>query len=173
MSSGSRSGYSTMISPTVIPLAIRLTMRETEMRMPRMQALPPKICGSAVIRSKPNIAASCRRYPIIVTCSRIFVRRDYAIIRRAKLACTHTRTFHALEGEPMPEVTGPNLELTEEHKMIRDTARDFAQKEIAPIAAHHDETGEFPLATIKKMGALGLMGVEVPEEYGGAGMDTL
>ena len=73
----------------------------------------------------------------------------------------------------MPEVTGPNLDLTEEHKMIRDTARDFAQKEIAPIAAHHDETGEFPLATIKKMGALGLMGVEVPEEYGGAGMDTL
>ena len=73
----------------------------------------------------------------------------------------------------MPEVTGPNLELTEEHKMIRDTARDFAQNEIAPIAAHHDETGEFPLATIKKMGALGLMGVEVPEEYGGAGMDTL
>jgi len=73
----------------------------------------------------------------------------------------------------MREVTGPNLELTEEHKMIRDTARDFAQNEIAPIAAHHDETGEFPLATIKKMGALGLMGVEVPEEYGGAGMDTL
>ena len=73
----------------------------------------------------------------------------------------------------MPGLTGPNLDLTEEHKMIRDTARDFAQNEIAPIAAHHDETGEFPLETIKKMGALGLMGVEVPETYGGAGMDTL
>ncbi len=70
-------------------------------------------------------------------------------------------------------MTGPNLDLTEEQKMIRDAARDFAQNEIAPIAAHHDETGEFPMATIKKMGALGLMGVEVPEEYGGAGMDTL
>jgi alkylation response protein AidB-like acyl-CoA dehydrogenase len=68
---------------------------------------------------------------------------------------------------------GPNLDLTEEQKMIRDAARDFAQNEIAPIAAHHDETGEFPMDTIKKMGALGLMGVEVPEEYGGAGMDTL
>jgi len=68
---------------------------------------------------------------------------------------------------------GPNLDLTEEHKMIRDAARDFAQNEIAPIAAHFDETGEFPSETIKKMGALGLMGIEVPEEYGGAGMDTL
>ncbi|MGA2112864.1 MAG: acyl-CoA dehydrogenase [Anaerolineales bacterium] len=57
--------------------------------------------------------------------------------------------------------------------MIRQTARDFAQREIAPVAAHHDETGEFPSATIRKMGALGLMGIEVPEEYGGAGLDTL
>lgn len=69
--------------------------------------------------------------------------------------------------------TGPSLELTEEHKMIRDAARDFAQNEIAPIAAHFDESGEFPIDTVRKMGALGLMGVEVPEEYGGAGMDTL
>src|SRR5512140_1301801 len=70
-------------------------------------------------------------------------------------------------------MVGPNLDLTEEHKMIRDAARDFAQNEIAPIAAHFDELGEFPRETIKKMGALGLMGIEVPEEYGGAGMDTL
>ncbi len=63
--------------------------------------------------------------------------------------------------------------LSDEHKMIRDTARDFAQKEIAPIAAEHDESGEFPHATIKKMGAMGFMGIEVPEQYGGAGMDCL
>jgi len=62
---------------------------------------------------------------------------------------------------------------TDEHKMIKQTARDFAQKEIAPIAAAHDESGEFPHETIKKMGEMGFMGVEVPEEYGGAGMDTL
>ena len=68
---------------------------------------------------------------------------------------------------------GPNLDLTEEHKLIRDTARDFARNEIAPVAAHFDETGEFPRETIKQMGALGLMGIEVPEEYGGAGLDTL
>jgi alkylation response protein AidB-like acyl-CoA dehydrogenase len=63
--------------------------------------------------------------------------------------------------------------LTPEHEMLRQTARDFAQKEILPIAAEHDESGEFPLDTIRKMGQMGFMGIEVPEEYGGAGMDTL
>lgn len=66
-----------------------------------------------------------------------------------------------------------HLELTDEQRMIRDAARQFAQKEIVPIAAEFDESGEFPLATIKKMGAMGLMGIEVPEEYGGAGLDTI
>ncbi|MBI5350143.1 MAG: acyl-CoA dehydrogenase [Chloroflexi bacterium] len=66
-----------------------------------------------------------------------------------------------------------SLTLTSEHEMIRQTARDFAQNEIAHIAAEHDESGEFPFETVKKMGALGLMGIEVPEEYGGAGLDTL
>jgi alkylation response protein AidB-like acyl-CoA dehydrogenase len=66
-----------------------------------------------------------------------------------------------------------DLELTEEQQAIRDLARDFARNEIAPIAARLDETGEFPSATIKKMGELGLMGIEVPAEYGGAGLDTM
>ncbi len=63
--------------------------------------------------------------------------------------------------------------LSEEHRMIRDAAREFAQNEIAPIAADFDESGEFPLETIREMGQMGFMGIEVPEEYGGAGMDTL
>jgi len=63
--------------------------------------------------------------------------------------------------------------LTEEHEMIQKAARDFAQKEIAPIAAEFDESGDFPIKTIKKMGEMGFMGIEVPEDYGGAGMDTL
>jgi alkylation response protein AidB-like acyl-CoA dehydrogenase len=62
---------------------------------------------------------------------------------------------------------------TEEHESIRQAARSFAQKEIAPVAAEFDETGEFPSKTIKKMGEMGFMGIEVPEQYGGAGMDTL
>ena len=66
-----------------------------------------------------------------------------------------------------------DLQLSEEHKMIRDAARDFAQNEVAKVAAELDESGEFPYDTIKKMGQLGFMGIEVPEAYGGAGMDTL
>lgn len=67
----------------------------------------------------------------------------------------------------------PIYPLSEEHKMLRDAARDFAQKEIAPVAAEFDESGEFPHATVKKMGEMGFMGIEVPEQYGGAGMDAL
>ena len=62
---------------------------------------------------------------------------------------------------------------TEEHEMIRQAARDFAQNEIAPIAAEFDESGEFPYETIMKMGEMGFMGIEVSEDYGGTGMDTL
>ena len=67
----------------------------------------------------------------------------------------------------------PLIPLTDEHIMIQKAARDFAQNEIAPIAGEFDESGEFPLETIRKMGEMGFMGIEVPEEYGGAGMDTL
>lgn len=66
-----------------------------------------------------------------------------------------------------------DFELNEEQRMIRDLARDFAQNEIAPIAAEIDERGEFPHETIKKMGELGLMGLEVSPEWGGAGADTV
>ena len=65
------------------------------------------------------------------------------------------------------------LHLTDEHEALQLAVRTFAQKEIVPIAAEFDESGEFPLDTIKKMGAMGLMGIEVPEQYGGSGMDSL
>jgi len=68
---------------------------------------------------------------------------------------------------------GQGFTLSDEHKMIQKAARDFAEKEIKPIAAEFDESGDFPIETIKKMGEIGFMGIEVPEEYGGAGMDTL
>src|SRR5579859_4441254 len=70
-------------------------------------------------------------------------------------------------------IEGMNLELTAEHEALRSAVRDFARKEIVPIAAEFDESGEFPYDTIKKMGTMGLMGIEIPEEYGGAAMDTL
>ncbi len=65
------------------------------------------------------------------------------------------------------------FDLTEEQRMIQDTARSFAQKEVLPKAAELDETGRFPEELVRKMGDLGLMGVAVPEEYGGAGMDNI
>ena len=61
--------------------------------------------------------------------------------------------------------------LTQDQKMVRDMVREFATKEIEPIAAEIDESREFPTATLKKMAGLGLMGVVIPEKYGGAGMD--
>jgi alkylation response protein AidB-like acyl-CoA dehydrogenase len=57
--------------------------------------------------------------------------------------------------------------------MIQEAARDFAQNAIAPIAAEFDESGDFPINTVRQMGGLGFMGIEVPEKYGGVGMDTM
>jgi acyl-CoA dehydrogenase len=64
-----------------------------------------------------------------------------------------------------------NLVFTEEQQMMQKMVRDFAQKEIAPAIEHMEETEEFPRHLIKKMAELGLMGIPIPEEYGGAGMD--
>jgi len=70
-------------------------------------------------------------------------------------------------------VPAMSLELSEEHRMLQQAVRDFARKEIVPIAAAFDESGDFPVETVRMMGEMGLMGIEVPEEYGGAGMDTI
>jgi len=64
-------------------------------------------------------------------------------------------------------------DLPETHQMLRDTCRQFAEAELWPIAGKIDKTCEYPEEQIKKMGELGLMGIDVPEEYGGAGLDTL
>ena len=69
--------------------------------------------------------------------------------------------------------TGHAFDLTEDQQAVRDMVRDFAESEIRPIAAKIDETHEFPAETTRKMGELGLLGMFVPEGYGGAGMDYL
>jgi len=66
-----------------------------------------------------------------------------------------------------------DLQLNEEHEMIRKVAREFAQKEVAPIAAEIDEQARFPVENVRKMGELGFLGLTVSEEYGGAGADTV
>ena len=59
----------------------------------------------------------------------------------------------------------------EEHELIRQLARDFAERELGPIASEIDRTGVFPMDLYRKMGELGFLGVFVPKEYGGAGAD--
>ena len=66
-----------------------------------------------------------------------------------------------------------DFELTDEQRLLRDTVRDFARQEVAPVAEELDRTKSFPYELVAKMGELGLMGIPVPEEYGGGGADTL
>ncbi|MDC1028789.1 acyl-CoA dehydrogenase family protein [Schleiferiaceae bacterium] len=66
-----------------------------------------------------------------------------------------------------------NFNLSEEHLMIRDAARDFAQTELLPGVIERDEKQEFPAEQIKKLGELGFMGMMVSPENGGSGMDTM
>jgi butyryl-CoA dehydrogenase len=66
-----------------------------------------------------------------------------------------------------------NFALSEEHELVREAARAFAEEVVAPNAAEIDQTGEFPRETFRRAGDLGFAGVAVPEPFGGAGMDTL
>lgn len=66
-----------------------------------------------------------------------------------------------------------DFSFTKEQLMIRDMVKEFAEKEIAPMAEELDRTAQFPIETFKKMGELGLLGIPFPEEYGGSGGDTL
>ena len=61
---------------------------------------------------------------------------------------------------------------TDEHKMLRQTVADFVRKEVEPQAAAHDELGELNVALFRKLGELGLLGITIPEEDGGAGMES-
>jgi len=69
--------------------------------------------------------------------------------------------------------TPMKLELDEQQKMIQKMVREFAEKEIAPIAAELDKKEEYPTKTLEKMAKLGLLGIIIPAEYGGAGLDTI
>ena len=66
-----------------------------------------------------------------------------------------------------------DFKLSEEQEMMKKMVHDFAEKEVKPLAAQVDETHEFPHENVRKAAELGLMGVAVPEEWGGAGMDYL
>ena len=66
-----------------------------------------------------------------------------------------------------------DFELSGEQKLLRDTVRDFARSEVAPVAEELDREKRFPYEIVEKLGGLGLMGIPFPQEYGGGGADTL
>jgi short-chain 2-methylacyl-CoA dehydrogenase len=66
-----------------------------------------------------------------------------------------------------------DFELTDEQRLLRDTVRDFARAEVAPVAEELDREKRFPYEIVARLGELGLMGIPFPEEYGGGGADTL
>lgn len=66
-----------------------------------------------------------------------------------------------------------DFELREEEQMLRQLVRDFAEEEVKPIAAKIDRDGIFPTENVRKAAELGLMGISVPDEYGGAGISNL
>ncbi len=72
-------------------------------------------------------------------------------------------------GEPIPF----GYELDEDHLMLRDSIREFARNVVAPGAMERDIKGEFPADLVRQLGEMGYMGICIPEEYGGAGMDAL
>src|ERR1051325_6160433 len=65
------------------------------------------------------------------------------------------------------------FDLTDEQRLLRDTVREFARAEVAPVAEELDREKRFPYEIVAKLGDLGLMGIPFPEEYGGAGADSL
>ncbi|MSO42204.1 MAG: acyl-CoA dehydrogenase [Solirubrobacterales bacterium] len=66
-----------------------------------------------------------------------------------------------------------DFDLSDEQRLLRDTVRDFARQDVAPVAEELDRTKSFPYELVTKMGSLGLMGIPFPDEYGGGGADTL
>jgi len=70
-------------------------------------------------------------------------------------------------------MAGMDFDLSDDHRLIQQTVRDFARNEVAPVAEELDRTKAFPYEIVRKLGGLGLMGIPFPEEYGGGGGDSL
>ena len=66
-----------------------------------------------------------------------------------------------------------DLDLSQEHQLLRSTIRDFMEKEVAPVIEDHEREHKFPVEVVKRLGEMGWLGIPIPEDEGGAGMDTL
>ena len=93
--------------------------------------------------------------------------------RRMQRAEVRWGTLLAIAARRIRSEARMDFGLNEEQLMIQAAAREFAQEQVAPVAAKLDASGEFPFETIRKAGELGFMGVETPTEYGGAGLDPM
>ena len=78
------------------------------------------------------------------------------------------RLIVELAAAPLPL----NFDLDQEHELVRSTVREFAQQRVAPVAEELDRESRFPYELVAELAELGLMGMTIPEEYGGAGADT-
>src|SRR5215207_9953324 len=66
-----------------------------------------------------------------------------------------------------------DLDLSAEHTLLRQTIRDFMVKEVAPVVDEHERERRFPVDVVRRLGAMGWLGIPIPEDEGGAGLDTL
>ncbi len=83
---------------------------------------------------------------------------------------TRTRSLES----PSDSIPGRvDLDLTQEHELVRSTVREFAEQRVAPVAEELDREGRFPYELVAELAELGLMGMTIPEEYGGGGADTV
>src|SRR5439155_3258897 len=66
-----------------------------------------------------------------------------------------------------------DLDLAPEHVLLRDTIREFMAKEVAPVVDEHERERKFPVDIVKRLGEMGWLGIPIPEDEGGSGLDTL
>src|SRR5688500_14215129 len=132
-----------------------------------MRALPSRVPTTKTGSRACAPLFRCGRKP------RFIALRNGRTLRIPDRTATIRGLFRPIEQRLKHEVADVDFRFTEEQLMIQDVARRIAQEKIAPSAEHHDKTGEFPLDNIRLLGENGLMGIEVPTEYGGAGMDPI
>src|SRR5688500_20241715 len=132
-----------------------------------MRALPSRVPTTKTGSRACAPLFRCGRKP------RFIALRNGRTLRIPDRTATIRGLFRPIEQRLKHEVADVDFRFTEEQLMIQDVARRIAQEKIAPSAEHHDKTGEFPLENIRLLGENGLMGIEVPAEYGGAGMDPI
>src|SRR5512132_1368037 len=66
-----------------------------------------------------------------------------------------------------------DLDLSPEHQLLRSTIRDFMEKEVAPVIDEHEREHRFPVEVVRRLGEMGWLGIPIPEDEGGAGLDTM